>query len=908
MIGVLFVSFLVGANFYTDLLWFQNLDFAGIFWTIFLTRIGIRLAAIIVFTVFLYLNLRFTRPAVLSFIERMGERKDEDKIVDISERMENPLKNILTPGRLNLFYLGGSLFISLLFSTLGGEAWLSLQKFLNSLPFGVEDPIFSLDLGFYIFRLPFVTRLYEMGMIMIVMTGIAVAAIYILTGNYRSWKEGIGKNKRAQLHLSVLAGLFFVLRAFGYRLDMYNLLYSPRGVAFGASYTDVNAQLMALRVMFFLALLVSIFIFINIFARRFRFVVGSVVLLVAVSFLLGTIYPNFVQRFQVEPNEIVRETPFIEHNIEFTRQAYGLDRIKSEPFEVMDEVTGDDIREAVATINNIRLWDPRPLLSTYRQIQEMRVYYDFADVDVDRYWIDGEMRQVMLSVREMNQTKLPDRAQTWINQRLQYTHGYGVAMTHVSGVRPNGLPSFYLEDIPPRTEIEELEITRPEIYYGERTSPMVITNTDAREFNYPMGDENVYTMYEGRGGVQLTNYLRRAAFAFRFGDVRIMLSDDIHDESRLMFDRTIQERVSKIAPFLRLDNDPYPVIYDGRILWIQDAYTTTDRYPYSEPYRDWGNYVRNSIKIVIDAYQGEVDFYLFDEDDPLAQVYDRIFPDFLTPMEEMPQGLELHLRYPEDLFQLQARMLQIYHMQNPVVFYNQEDVWNIPNEVFMGSTIEMIPYYQVMQLPGEEEAEFVLMLPFTPSRRDNMISWLAARSEPDNYGEMILYEFPKEEWIRGPRQIEAQIDQHPVISQQISLWSQRGSRVIRGNLLVIPIKNSLIYVEPLYIQAEESELPELARVIVGFGEELVMEPSLQLALDRLFEMPEEIMEEVEEMVEEYEVRDDPTMDLQELANEALSIYDESQQAISEGDFARFGELLSELRSVLERMEGLVGDN
>jgi len=501
----------------------------------------------------------------------------------------------------------------------------------------------------------------------------------------------------------------------------------------------------------------------------------------------------------------------------------------------------------------------------------------------------------MLSARELDQQFLPDRAKTWVNQKLRYTHGYGVTMNPVNEVTNQGLPNFIVRNIPPRTETD-IVLDKPEIYYGEVKNPYVVVNTNTEEFNYPMGDTNAYTSYDGDGGVPVNSFFRKILFALRFNDHRIILANDITNESQVMFDRSIGERVRKTAPFLEYDGDPYIVINDGRLFWIQDAYTTTNKYPYSEPQGNQ-NYIRNSVKVVIDAYHGKVDYYVFDDQDPLVQVYSNIFPELFKPIEEIPQGLFEHLRYPEDLFNIQSNIFTLYHMEDPRVFYNKEDEWKIPMEVYEGQQQEVEPYYNILQIPGEEEPEFVLMLPYNPIRRDNMVSWLAARCDGNNLGEMVLYLFPKDKTIYGPLQIEGRIDQNARISEQLTLWDQRGSNVIRGNLLVLPISDSIIYVEPVFIQADQGQLPELARVIVVHDERVVMEENLQTALVTLFgEAPEEIAEaDVTDRI----------LTLEELITQANELMDKAESALKQGDWSLYGEYQDELQSTLEKLGGMV---
>ncbi|AZR72708.1 hypothetical protein BBF96_04455 [Anoxybacter fermentans] len=882
--------FLTGINLYTDWLWFLNLNVEQVFLTILMTKIWLRLAVGSIFAVFIYINLLFTRKKVYQFIKSFGM----SPIRVVGEAYEEPIK-WLTKGKLNLIFLIISIVLGFFSSSISTGAWEIVLKYINRTPFGVSDPIFNKDIGFYVFELPFLQLAYSLLAGLVILTGIIVAVIYFLI-NLRTNGGGYRFNLSEKLHLSALAVLFFGLKAFGYRLEMFKLLYSPRGVVFGASYTDYHVKLFALKVLMVIVGLLAIFTLINIFTRNMKLIYFGIGLWVLVSILLVGVYPEIVQKYRVEPNEIELEKPFIKHNINYTLKAYGLDKIEQRSFEVTNELTFDDIEEAEDIIENIRLWDWRPLQNTYSQLQEIRLYYDIEHVDIDRYVIDGVYRQVMIAPRELDKSKLEARAQTWVNRVLKFTHGMGVVMSPVNVVTPEGLPEFYIKNIPPVSTID-LKVTQPRIYYGEKTNDYVIVNSKGGEFDYT-GATNYY---DGKGGIPIKNFWRRLVFAFKYSTMKILLSGDITPESRIMFDRNIMTRVKKIAPFLKYDNDPYIVINDGKLYWIIDAYTITNMYPYSEPVRGWGNYVRNSVKAVVDAYHGTVNFYISDPDDPLIQTYAKIFPNLFKSLDQMPEGLKAHIRYPEDLFKLQSQVYATYHMKDPVTFFNKEDLWNIPKEKYAGQTLFVEPYYIITRLPGEEDLEFILIQPFTPARKNNMVSWLAAKSDGENYGKLVLYSFPKNRTIYGPMMIEARIDQDSEISQQLTLWDQKGSSVIRGNLLTIPIKNSILYVEPIFLQAQQSQLPELKRVIVVFGDEVVMEPTLREALAKIFGIKEGIVKEDNALDE---LGDIVIEELAPLAERALQVYQEAKRLLREGDFAGYGEKLNELESLLKRMRDL----
>lgn len=885
-----------GTALYTDWLWFNNLGFAEVFLTIFMTRWFVRLAAWLVFFLFLFLNLLFLRGAVLN----LPNLELREKLI------AGPMGRWFSPGRITRFFLVGSLILSFLFTSYTGNLWLEMQQFFQGIPFAVSEPIFGQDASFYVFALPFWRALYSYLQALVLLTLLVVGTIYfIINPPVQVGRRFVFLPYRGQAHISLLLAFFFLLKAGDYRLQMYELLFSPQGYTFGPGFTDINANLPALWILFYLALAITALLAYNIFRRQVRLIVVSIAVLVIASVGVGSIYPALVQQFRVEPNEFVFERPYIEHNISMTLQAFALDRVRTENYPVLPRLDWDDLTAAAGTIENVRLWDYRPLRQTYNQLQGIRPYYEFVDVDTDRYYIDGAYRQVMLSARELNTDALPSQAQTWINQRLQYTHGYGLAMSPVARVTPQGLPDFVIGDIPVVVEAG-LMVERPEVYYGEISRDYVIVNTNTPELNYPMGDANVFTHYDGEGGVPLNSFARRLLFALRFSDYRILITGEIHPQSRIMFHRNIRERVTRIAPFLRYDRDPYLVLHNGHLFWIIDAYTTSNRFPYAQP-SGGINYMRNPVKVVVDAYNGNVDYYIVDPTDALVMTYARIFPTLFKSLEEMPEGLRAHIRYPETYFAVQAQVFATYHMYDPVVFYNREDLWQTPMEKYFGAIQPVEPYYTILQLPGEAEPEFVLMQPFTPARRDNMIAWMAGRSDGDNYGEILVYLFPKDRVIFGPMQIETRIDQNPLISQQLTLWDQRGSRAIRGNLLVLPINGAILYVEPVFLQADQSELPELVRVIAGFGETVVMEPTLEQALVSLFgrqgapPVQPSPPRETPALPARPQEGEPVPQTVQELAQRAQQLFEEAQSRQRAGDWAGYGQALDELGRVLSEL-------
>jgi hypothetical protein len=865
---------------YTEWLWFEEVGFSSVFLTILVSQ-GF-LAALsggICFTI-LYLNL--------SLVHRSPAT---DVLIELEDHLGLPGRFFLEP-YIKRFLLPGTAILSLLAALQGASQWEAALRFLYPTPFQVADPLFQKDLSFYVFRLPILNLFYQWLMMILVLNTLSVALAYLLYRGIQITGQGLRFSPWARTHLLILSAALLFLKASGYHLGTYDLLYSPRGVAFGASYTDLFATRYALRILTALAVACGLLCVMQIWRQRMTLLLVGLAGLVGAAVIGQVAYPYLLQRFRVVPNELDLESPYILHNIRFTRAAYGLDRIQEVEFAAEENLGLADLRKNELTVNNIRLWDPRPLLATFAQLQEIRTYYKFVDVDVDRYRLHGRYQQVMLSPRELSYDHLPSRI--WINEHLTFTHGYGAVLSPVNRVSPEGLPVLYIKDIPPVSELP-LTITRPELYYGELGNDYVFVKTGSKELDYPAGEENVYTSYQGRGGIPITSFFRKVLFAMRFGTIRILLSEDIVPESRLMMYRRIGERVSKIAPFLRYDPDPYLAIAeDGRLFWILDAYTTTDRYPYSEPTRNVGNYIRNAVKVVVDAYHGSIVFYISDPDDPLIQTYARIFPNLFQSLKAMPADLRSHIRYPETLFAIQAQKYATYHMRNPQVFYNKEDVWNIPRRSG-DKDAPMEPYYVIMKLPGERTEEFILLIPFTPARKDNMSAWMAARSDPPHYGKLIVYNMPKQKLVYGPRQIEARLNQDAFISQQLSLWGQRGSQVVYGPLLAIPIETSLLYVQPLYLAAERQSLPELKRVIVAYGNQIAMEETLNGALTRVFAGPVPAQAAAPPAALRI------PSSIRELANKALEQFQKAQELLRQGNFAGYDEQQKQLAETLRRL-------
>ncbi len=887
-----------GVGLYTDYLWFEHLQLQSVFTTGVWARFAVGVTLAIPFAVIFWIN---------AFVARWLSIRN---VLFFSEEVVVAQKFVVW------LIWGAGLLLAWLVGTAASTSWLMVLRFLNRQSFNLSDPVFGQDAGFYIFTLPFLTFVQTWLIIALFLSLLGAVAVYALAQQNNLTEGRVVVLPHTQLHLSVLGALIFFTFAMGHWLDMFDLMYSPRGVAFGASYTDVNVSLVALWVMVAVALGTGLVLLVNIFVRRQALSLGAIFIWILVGIVGTGMIPGIVQRYIVEPNELAREAPYIKNNIEFTNYAYGLNQIQERDFPSVEPLTPEMVAEEGLFLKNIRLWDYRPLQQTYQQIQAIRLYYRFYDVDLDRYMVNGEMRQVALAARELDKSQL--QSPTWVNQKLQFTHGYGLVVNPVNEVTREGLPRLWVQDLPPVTVFDDLNITRPEIYYGEGASDYVFVNTTEREFNYPSGDQNVFSSYEGTGGVVMDNPIKKLAFAVRLADLNMLLSQEFTSQSRVLLHRNITERVRQVAPFLQYDHDPYLVINqtDGRLYWVQDAYTTSDSFPYAEPFGGL-NYIRNSVKVVLDAYNGSMNFYVVDDSDPLIQAYQLIFPSLFTPASQIPDWVRAQFRYPEDMFRLQSELYRTYHMQDVNTFYNKEDLWQVPNETFAGNTQPVEPYYVVLKLPGEAESEFALIQPFTPNNKDNLIAWMAARSDGENYGQLVIFRFPKQELIFGPLQIEGRIDQNPEISAQITLWDQGGSEVIRGNLLVLPIGNSLLYVEPLYLRAENGQIPELKRVILASGDSIVMRETLADALKALFveqgaSMEQTAADDARDSATGAPVEAPPPaaapppavsgdlleLSVSELAQLASTHYDAAQQALQQGDWATYGDELEQMEAIL----------
>ncbi len=866
-------------NLYIDWQFFAETGYTGVLTTSLLAKIGCGLFFGAILLAFLLINLipalrsKFPRTAITIVDGTLYQLKTDE-----AERLIKPIALVVA-------------FVLALFAgNWGALQWEELLLYRNMLPVGTMDPILGKDIGFYLFSLPFLQTLAAFSKLTGIFAILLVSVVYFINGGIALTPTGANVAGKARKHLALLAGFFLLTVSAGFYLDCFKLLFSETGAVYGAGYADVTARLMVYRILAVITPLAAIVLVAGVWKARWRLALLAPVVLIAVYGIGIMVYPGLLQKFKVAPTELALEMPYIEHGIKFTRFGYDLDKIETIPFDVDNKLNAADIANNDLTIKNIRLWDHAPLLRTYSQLQQIRTYYKFHDVDNDRYLVNGQYTQVMLSPRELSYNDLPSR--NWINERLIFTHGNGLTFGPVSRISKEGLPEFFIKDIP-AVSLADITVSKPEIYYGELSNDYVIVKTRVPEFSYPTATGNINTTYSGKGGVPLDSLLKRMLFAAYFRTEKILLSSDISKESRILYYRNIVERVKTVAPFLLLDSDPYMVVTkDGRLMWMIDAYTYSDNLPYSKPVSNGINYMRNSVKIVVDAYDGTLDFYISDPQDPLVKVYARIFPKLFKPMEAMPEDLLSHIRYPHQFLQIQAAMFAAYHMTDPKVFYNKENLWEIPS---LGEN-PMEPYYTIMKLPGKKKEEYILLLPFTPAKRDNLAAWLTARCDSPNYGKLLAYTFPRDRLIYGPKQIDARINQDSAISQQLTLWGQRGSEVIRGSMLIIPIEKSLLYVQPLYLAATDKiGLPELQRVIVAYRDEVVMEETLELALQKLFGGTRAVPETTGE------AGPAPAASQDGLAAEAMKAYEKAIEMQRVGNWAGYGEELRKLKQILQQM-------
>ena len=934
---VLFTIANIIVGLYIDRLWFDELGYRGVFNTRIGTQVWLFFAAFGVAFVFILGNI------LLAWKLPLGSRT-----APLSPFQEVPLETV----RRGALWIGaiGALLLSIIFGVVAVGQWEEILQFIHAEDFGISDDQFNQDVGFYVFQLEPLQFIKGWA------TGVAIlallASIVVYGFRFIIHSGDIDTTRRVRIHVVVLLVTIIGLFIWGYWLARFELTVTDNGVVFGATYTDVNARLVALWILMVVGAIAAVSLLSWPFHQRLRFPGGAMALLFVASIIGTVIYPAIIQRFTVEPNELAREAEFIERNITATRFAFGLDDVLEQEFPAEPVASIEDIEANPEVLKNVRLWDHRPLRDTLNNIQTQRSQYIFPDVDVDRYEIDGEVRQVFLAARELTHENLQADQQGWVNQRLAFTHGFGITVTPVDEVLGSGRPNFFISNIPPEItlpgegSLELNEITEPRIYFGEVTDPYVIVNSKTDEFDFPRGpNDEATTRYQGSGGIELGNLFKRLAFAWEFGDTNILVSGSVTSESRIVFRRNIQDRVTELAPFLDLDADPYIVVSsEGRLFWIQDAYTSTDRFPYSQPLTNGttgipagSNYVRNSVKVVIDAFNGTVDLYIVDESDPIIRVWQNIFPDLFKPESEFPADLRAHWRYPEDLFTIQAEQYLTYHLTEARSVFNREGVWEVPTEVLRDqASVPVEPYYVTLRLPDEDDSEFLLIQPFTLRTRPNAISWLAGRSDGENYGKLFAFLFPTTRLVDGPAQIEARIDADLNVSAQFTLLGAQGSDLIRGNLLFLPIGDSYLYVEPIFLQAESSSFPLLQAVIVVNGETIALEETLEeaaqvalglaaptgLALTGTLssgsaapstpitsrpstETPETTpsTDPATDPDQPDDVVTDPsTRDLGKLISQAQAAFDEAQARFASSDFAAYGMQLELLENLLDQLE------
>ncbi len=906
LLVILLNSFGTILNFITNYLWFNEIGYLKTFFT----KISAELSIGILLFLGLFLLFFF-------FMKRLMKKNySQDKIIEV----------VGSKKRANLWVGLGSIVISFFFTTsVTSKLWLEILQFTNSKSFGVTDPIFGHELEFYVFKLPLINSIVSIIITILFLMIVLVIVFNLINGIGKKIKDIPGQFSDQQfgqgqtIHMpnfidkktiiriinqvSILGFILFIMFGIKIFLGTFDLLYSSRGRVFGAGYTDIAITLNVYRIMAVLCIISAFTFFFGSRKRNLKISLALPVVVIVIS-IVGTFAAGAVEKFIVEPDQLSKEEKYMQNNIKHTQLAYGLDNVKEVDFQVEDNLTKKDIENNKEVIENIRINDKAPLNQVYNKLQGIRPYYTFNDVDIDRYVIDGQYKQVYLSARELDQSLLNEQAKTWINQYLKYTHGYGVALSQVNKVTSQGQPELLLKDIPPTTNTD-LNITRPEIYFGEKTNDYIIVNTDEKEFDYPSGSDNVEAIYEGDAGIPL-NFMNKLLFSIREGSYKMLISNNINSDSRIIINRNILDRVKKIAPFISYDNDPYIVINqeDGKLYWIIEGFTMSSRYPYSQPIAETNiNYIRNSVKIVVDAYNGDTDFYIVDETDPIIMTYNDIFKDLFKSIDEMPDGIKSHIRYSQEMFNIQAEMYRTYHMENSTVFFGREDTWDISKEKYLDKEQKVEPNYYMFKLPEEDDIEFLLTIPYTPQGKDNMSAMLVARNDGDKYGELLLYKFPKNKTIKGTALIESKIDQDTEISSQLTLWSQKGSNVLRGNTLIIPIEDSLLYVEPIYLQSDtQSNFPEMKMVIVVYGDKIVMEPTLEKALD---EVLGEIYTPKDQNNQGIDNSGVDNKSVEELIKQANDIFVDANNALKNGSWAEYGEKLNNLEKILNQLNLLI---
>jgi uncharacterized protein len=907
LLAIVFFTSII--NYLIDFQWFSELNFQEVFFKKIVTQAQFFVPAFIILFVIVFTYMKI--------INAHSEKKSGIGISAKERRMKGLIFGLISAVISFIFSL---VFVS--------EIWYNFLIYINKTPFNLADPIFNRDISFYVFELPFLNNLYSflLGLVFVLFAiNIIYNAITIFSTNSPDREnhdnittihkpENIYKNvlSAASRQLTLLGGIFFLLLAFGFYIRMFELLYSSRGIAFGASYTDIHVNLPFNYAYIALSLLTAVLMFASRGKKSLKMVAFGPILLV-VAIVLSGLASTGIQSVVVTPNELAKEEQYLQNNINYTNYAYGLDKVQVTPFAVKQDLTAQDIEKNRVTVNNIPINDYRLALDIYNQIQGLKNYYQFNDLDIDRYMINGVYRQVFISPRELLTSNIPSQNQgtSWINRYLKYTHGYGVAMSPVNEVTPSGQPRLFIRDLPVISDVD-IKIDRPEIYYGELTKDFVIVNSREKEFDYPTSNTNVETTYEGAGGIKL-GFLNKIMFAVREGKLNFLLSQDINANSKILINRDIQTRVQKVAPFLIYDEDPYIVAADGRLYWIVDAYTVSSRYPYSEPIDERSNinYIRNSVKVVIDAYDGTTSYYIADSTDPVIQTYAKIFKTLFKPLDEMPKALSAHIRYPQTMFDIQSNIYKKYHIKSARELYNKSDIWDIATQIYTAAENKdqqrVESSYLIMRLPDSIKEEFLLMIPYTPLGKTNMIAWLAVKNDGEDYGQLVQYSFPSGQIIEGPMQVEGIISQDTVIGPQLNLLATGGnSTVVRGNLLTIPIEDSLLYVEPIYIKAANANaLPEMKKVVVYYRNRVVMEDTLEQGLERIFQLKQNQPGPQQPEQPQQPTPGEDTASLITRANEAFRL---SQEAMKNGNWTEYGNRLRELEEILSRLNALTNQD
>ena len=935
VIMIIVVAFVIVAalvGFLTDFLWFRELGYTSVFWKQLKTELEIGIPVFVFTALLVRLYLRSLRNGYFREIQ-------SHEIPDLK--------------RLKLISWGLSGIFAILVAIYAArDMWMNFLQFTHSTSFSLKDPIFGLDIGFYVFKLEFLGKLNNLAIGIIIGVVLLTVLYYgiLMTVRTPDFFEGDpdqsvgeddftrarhensipfgrknspgeefirtftsrgGRGERPEINkgnfrhlmsiasgkLTILGVIFYIMIAVDFFLNQFDLLHAHTGTVYGAGFTDVNITLLMYRVIMAAAIVAAVTFVIHMRRKEYRKLLRAPAAIVIIG-IVGVIAGLLVQSLVVSPDEINKESRYLKNNITYTQHAYGLDNVKVESFPANASLDQAAINENSQTIGNIRINDYEPVQDFYNQTQSIRQYYEFHDVDIDRYNINGQETQTYLSPREINESKISD---TWLNKHLKYTHGYGAAVSQVDKVTASGQPDVLVKNIPPDSSVEELRINRPEIYFGELTNDYAVVDTNEKEFDYPDGNNNKYTTYKGNAGIRLTPF-NRILFSMREGSMQLLVSSNVTSKSRIIVNRNIEDRVKKIMPYLKYESDPYMTVVDGKLYWIIDAYTTSSYYPYSEPYSgEVGstNYIRNSIKVTIDAYNGDVKFYVIDKDDPIAQTYQKIYPELFKSYDKMPEGLREHVRYPNNMFKIQASVYEKYHMSQVKVFYQKEDLWDIAHQIYGTEEKQMDPSYYIFKLPGESSEEFINMVPFTPKSKQNMTALMMARNDGDNYGQLLVYKFPKSKTVYGPMQIEAQIDQNTEISKEFSLWNSSGSTYRRGDLFVIPINDSLMYVEPVYLEASNQAIPEVKRVIVAYGDRISYSSTLDEALEDLFGGTFNSGGS-----ETGSASESATDSMKDLISKANDEYNAAVDAQKDGNWKEYGEHLDKLSSYLDQLESM----